>query len=224
MRSRLRGRRRQDGGTGRGAAARSGRPPRPPRALAAGAAGLALALALGLAFAAAPALGQVVAQQVGETNGITIIQLTGDYDTSLGGQSNPAPRQAVAQEFYRTHPDDFDFLVVIPNFAFQSSDGVAFHWQVRSSVLGIGQAPYDYGAAWGSPSRLLGFLDLQALPQMETDPLQPDFEMTLNAFAHELMHQWGVYVDLLNPDGTASTELLGQAQAHGASWSTPAPR
>ncbi|HEY6324562.1 MAG TPA: hypothetical protein VJA16_23705 [Thermoanaerobaculia bacterium] len=185
---------------------------------------LALAPALLLAAAAAPSVaqappppsGQFQAHQVDERNGIPIIQLTGSYDTALGGQPNAEPRAVVAQELYRTHPDDFDFLVVIPNFAFQSSDGVAFHWQVRSSVLGIGQAPYDFGSAYGSPARLQGFIDLQALSQMQTDPLQPDFEATLNAFAHELMHQWGVYVHLKNPDGTLSTELLGLAQAH---WS-----
>ncbi len=171
---------------------------------------------LGLAAGAAPAFGQSQAQQVGETNGITIIQLTGSYDTSLGGQANSDPRGAVAKEFFRTHPDDFDFLVVIPNFAFQSDDGIAFHWTVRSSVQGIGLAPFNNGAFYGSPGRLLGFVDMPALAQMETDPLQPGFETTLNALAHELMHQWGCFVHLRNPDGSLSNELLGLDLAH---WS-----
>jgi ABC-type glycerol-3-phosphate transport system substrate-binding protein len=88
---------------------------------------VALAATLGWAGLAAPASGQgspASTQLGGETNGISIIQLTGTYDTELGGQSNIQPRQAVAQEFYRTHPDQFDFLVVFPNFSFSSSDGI----------------------------------------------------------------------------------------------------
>ncbi len=176
---------------------------------------VALAAMLVWAGLAAPAGGQgspVSAQLVGETNGISIIQLTGTYDTELGGQSNIQPRQAVAQEFYRTHPDQFDFLVVFPNFSFSSSDGIAFHWPVRSSVQGIGIAPFDNGGTFGSAAQLQGFIDMPELSTIVTDPLQPGFEFTLNTLAHEILHQWGISVS----DSAAHNDLLGYAGAH---WS-----
>ncbi len=160
--------------------------------------------------------GSYQAHQIGETNGISIITLAGSYDTSLSGGGNLDPRLAVAQEFYRTHPDDFDFLVVFPDFGYTSDDGIAFHWEVRNAVQGLGLPPFDIGSQFGSASKLLGFVDMPPLGQIETDPTQPGFEFTLNTLAHEVLHQWAVHSHLLDASGNQTTELIGQQMAH---WS-----
>lgn len=161
--------------------------------------------------------GQFHARQIDERNGVPILELTGTYDTDLPGNvANAEPREAVAQEFFRTHADDYDFLIVFTSFQFQTSDGIAFHWAVRNDVQGIGLPPVDLGAEFGSAARLKGYVDMPALSLVETDPLKPEFEQTLSILSHELLHQWVAHVRFRASDGSPSADLLGRGQSH---WS-----
>src|SRR5256885_11970288 len=66
---------------------------------------LAAAAALALA---APGLGQSAARQVDERQDVTVVELQGGYDAALpDGSVNAAPRESVAREFFRTHPDRY---------------------------------------------------------------------------------------------------------------------
>src|SRR3990172_4087286 len=184
---------------------------------------------LTLSLALLPALaGRVVAQDgvlarhVEDRDQVTVIELVGGYD-KLGadGSLNVEPRALVAQEFYRTHPDRYDFLVIFTNFEFLTpspggGDALAFHLAVQNQVGGIGLDVFDHTADFGSSGRLLGYIDMAALTRYVTDPLDPQFERVLGTLGHELMHQWGAYVEYLRPDGSRSDALLGTEAAH---WS-----
>ncbi len=102
-----------------------------------------------------------------------------------------SPRD-LANRIYQRLPDLFDFLV------FVSLDHVeAHHWlhswnfvagthlPVRVRHTGTGQPQVDFGTFYGSAARLQGVTTLDTL------------ERGLNShnIAHELLHQWGMYLD-----------------------------
>ncbi len=66
---------------------------------------------------------------------ISIIELSGNYDKALSdGTSNVEPRAVVAQEFLRTHPDNYDFIVVFSTFEFDTGDAMAFYHRLQNQV------------------------------------------------------------------------------------------
>ena len=166
--------------------------------------------------------GQSQARQVAESNHVTVVELSGNYDQSLpGGADNLDPRLAVAREFYRTHPDEYDFLFVFSSFEFQASDAAgvaasAFHFAIQNRVQGLGLPIFDHTADFGSAGRLQGYVDMAALSRRVTDPLLPGFDSTLSVAAHEMLHQWAAHVHFQQADGTLSDALLGRDGAH---WS-----
>src|SRR6185295_9437687 len=108
---------------------------------------------------------------------------------------NYAARAAVAQRFYQTHGDFYDFLVVFTNFEFETREATAFHNLIRNDVRGIGLPIVDNGLAFGSPGRLRGYVDMAAASRyaripLSLDPADPGFTGTLNILAHETAHQW----------------------------------
>lgn len=152
-----------------------------------------------------------------DRNHISVIEIAGNYDRDLsGGQSNVEPRAVVAREFFRTHPDNYDFLVAFSTFEFSTGEALAFHWAVQNKVQGIGIREFDNSALFGSQGKLQGFIDMAALTRYKTDPLDPGFETVLGTLAHELLHQWGSFVRFKNPDGSLNDALLGRDNAH---WS-----
>jgi len=164
-----------------------------------------------------PNTGNFTAHYLKNHNHIAVIELSGDYDKDLSGQFNVEPRAVIAREFYRHHPDDYDFLVVFTSFDFESGDAVAFHHLVKNEVSGIGDRPlFDNALAYGSNGRLQGFIDMAALSRYATDPLDPEYDFMVQAFAHEFMHQWAAFVRFKDSDGRISNGLLGPDDAH---WS-----
>ena len=128
--------------------------------------------------------------------------------------------QNVAREFYRTHGDDFDSLVLFTNFE-SNLDQVgilAFAISVQNDVLGIGNPnrgeifpQFDHTAAYGSQGNLRTFLTMKSLKVWEEDPLENTFgpaTSTLSVLTHEYGHRWMAYID--------PPELLGRGFAH---WS-----
>lgn len=153
-----------------------------------------------------------------------------DYSRSEpDGTPNYGPRAALAQRFYQSHGDFYDFLVVFTNFEFDTGPALAFHNLVRNDVAGIGKPIVDNGPLFGSPGRLRGYIDMAALdrygPQalstrpgvpLSTQPGEPGFRDTLNVLAHELAHQWLAFVRYRDAGGASSGDLLGRDGAH---WS-----
>ena len=126
--------------------------------------------------------------------------------------------QNVAREFYRTHSDDFDSLVLFPNFE-SNLDQVgilAFAISVRNDVLGIGNPSrgeifpqFNHTAVYGSEGHLRTFLTMKNLKVWEDDPLENAFgpaTSTLSVLAHEFGHGWIAFINPL--------ALLTQDRAH----------
>lgn len=164
-----------------------------------------------------PLTGAYQARLVEDRNHVSVIELTGNYNRNLdGGALNVEPRAVVSQEFFRTHPDNYDFIVAFSGFEFDTGQGTAFHWGVRNAVKGIGIPQFDAGTAFGSPTRLQGFIDMAALTRYVTDPLDPRFETVLSVLTHEVLHQWAAHVRVKSPDDSLSDVLLGRDGSH---WS-----
>lgn len=124
--------------------------------------------------------------------------------------------QNVAREFYRTHNDDFDSLILFTNFE-SNLDFVgvlAFAINVQNDVLGIGNPnraeifpQFDHTAEYGSQGNLKSFLTMKNLKVWEDDPLENTFgsaTSTLSVLAHEFGHTWLAFIDppvLLTRDG-----------------------
>jgi hypothetical protein len=152
---------------------------------------------------------------------IAVLQHDGSpYQRSIGGQPNEAPRQAAARAFYASHRDAYDFLIVLPTFAYDLSDSatgadvLGLHSFVRNDITGIGQQVGDLGPSFGSAARLKGYIDINSLVPGVVDS---SFNAALGAIAHEIAHQWSGRASFIDPGiGAPSLGLLGQDQAH---WS-----
>lgn len=167
--------------------------------------------------------GEFEARHIEDREQVSVIELVGNYDKVKGdGEPNVEPRSVIAREFYRTHPDEYDFLVVFTTFEFATpsnvpgADALAFHLGVRNDVEGIGLPIFDNSDLFGSDGRLQGYIDMAALSRYVTDPLNPRFELVQSTLAHEIQHQWCCYVEFQRPDGSKSLDLLGPDDAH---WS-----
>ena len=115
--------------------------------------------------------------------------------------------QNVAREFYRTHSDDFDSLILFTNFE-SNLDLVgvlAFAINVQNDVLGVGNPnraeifpQFDHTAEYGSQGNLKSFLTMKNLKVWEDDPLENTFgpaTSTLSVLAHEFGHTWIAFID-----------------------------
>ena len=126
--------------------------------------------------------------------------------------------QNVTREFYRTHNDDFDSLILFTNFE-SNLDLVgvlAFAINVQNDVLGIGNPnraeifpKFDHTAEYGSQGKLKSFLTMKSLKVWEDDPLENTFgpaTSTLSVLTHEFGHTWIAFID--------PPVLLTQDRAH----------
>ncbi len=164
-----------------------------------------------------PITGRYQAAHRGDLGRVAVIDVVGNYDRTLdSGEDQVEPRAVVAREFFRTHPDRYDFLVVFSTFEYDTGEALALHWGVQNQVQGIGIEAFDVSALFGSGGRLLGYIDMGALSRHETAPIEPAFENTLTALGHEVMHQWSGRARFVDADGQVSTALLGKDGSH---WS-----
>jgi Tol biopolymer transport system component/flagellar hook assembly protein FlgD/fibronectin type 3 domain-containing protein len=154
----------------------------------------------------------------GDYGNVTVMEVSGNFDAKRSdGTVNSEPRQILAREFFRTHRDDYDFLVVFSNFDFaMPEEGAAFYLGVKNDVQGIGLESFDHSPEFGSAGRLQGTIDMGNLAKNVSDPLDPRFEHTLSLINHELLHRWGAYLKFRDASGTVSSALLGREGIH---WS-----
>jgi hypothetical protein len=115
--------------------------------------------------------------------------------------------QNVAREFYRTHGDDFDSLILFTNFEsdLDAFGLLGFAVPVKGDVLGIGN-PYPGGISplfdntddYGSQGKLRTLLVMKNLKVWADDPLENfggPATSTLSVVAHEFGHGWGVDIN-----------------------------
>jgi len=61
------------------------------------------------------------ASTLGDYGNVTVMEVTGNYDArNADGSENLAARQDVSREFFRTHKDEYDFLVIFSNFDYST--------------------------------------------------------------------------------------------------------
>ncbi len=167
---------------------------------------------------------------VEDIDGISVIRFSGNYDSGIGTDNvNAAARAVVAREFYRTHSDDYDFLVVFTDFEFETGPARAFHLGVSNNIEGIGLPQYSNSQSFGSESQLKGYIDMADLLRHETNPLNTvvaanadDFAFTLQVLAHETLHQWGISQGIENlQDSTGHWNFFMDTDAsieYGHNW------
>ena len=156
---------------------------------------------------------------VGDNGNVAIMEITGNYDgNKADGSVNDNPRQEIAKEYFRTHPDTADFLVIFSNFDYSMPDPAAkgFYLGVRNDTQGIGQSLFDNSARFGSNGKLQGTVDMGNVTSLAANVYGPKLDETITILNHEIGHRWGAYVRLKNPDGSMNNSLLGESNTH---WS-----
>ncbi len=145
----------------------------------------------------AKALGQakVAAFQTRDIGNITILEDDGTliYQDGNGLHIDDA---AVANAFYQTHPDSFDFITMFRNFD-ADMFGFAYHFQIKNQVQGIGRPLFDFTFSYGSAGRLQGFTNQNDINYQVDDPHFHMYRIhsTLTGMLHETMHQWAAFLN-----------------------------
>jgi len=130
----------------------------------------------------------------------------------------------LAQRFFETHDDGFDYLVVFNTAGLAAASGaVATQTTVRSFTHGIGDTLVEAGGLYGSRRRLQAFLNMGPLAQYPWDPRAPvggrgliTGDSTLSLLAHEAGHLFLALASIRAPDNPQSRPMLGAGLAH---WS-----
>lgn len=162
------------------------------------------------------------ARSLGDFDNVAVMEVTGNYDVIDGyGRTNLEPRRTIAKEFYRTHSDDYDFLVIFTNFDIRmlSPQTRAVFLPAKNDVRGIGLELYNYTSGYTPTgyrlASLQGTIDMGNVAGHVLEPVEPEFDDTLQILTHEMMHRWGAYVKYLD-NGVSSEALLGSGGVH---WS-----
>ena len=135
---------------------------------------------------------------------VSIIEYDGDYD-----KATYEARMVVAKEFYKEHPDTYDFLVVFTSFEFDSGNALAFHNRLQNNIQGLGLPAYDSSSFYGSQGKLKGYTDMAALSRYRSfDPQDPGFEQVINVLGHEALHQWGTGTKFIDDLGNVNSDLI----------------
>ncbi len=90
------------------------------------------------------------ATTLGDYGNVTVMEITGNYDAkNPDGSLNIVPRQEIAREFFRLHPDEYDFIIVFSNFSYAMPDPAArgFYLEVKNDTQGIGKSLVDNTAS-----------------------------------------------------------------------------
>lgn len=134
------------------------------------------------------------------------------------GSTEEVDLASVAQRFYETHGDAYDYLVVYNALGIPASAGaVAYESTTRNDRTGYGDPAVDIGRQFGSASRLQAMLNLGPTTQYPLDPnevvparrLSRDTPLTV--LAHEAGHLFLAFASVR--EGTARP-MLGFQSAH----------
>lgn len=161
-----------------------------------------------------------------EEGGVTVVDLSAAAGATGAGAIAESFRSetsidtvAVARKFYRSHPDDFQQLIVYtsrPSIG-RSQEAFAFEQTVSNRDTGIGVAATNETATYGSAGRLESFVLMDFALKYPADLNQKMLgdDSALSVLAHEVGHRWLAQARFR--DGAAdSEELLGRQKAH---WS-----
>lgn len=158
-----------------------------------------------------------------------------DYDAPPAGEFSSAIAERfgsersldivrIAQRFYETHDDAYDYLVIFNSLGISAApNAVAYEVTVRSNTTGIGDQTLDRGFVYGSPWRLQAVLNMGPLSQYPRDPyarvgsrgaITGDSTMTI--LGHEAGHLFLALASVRDPNRPSDLPMLGAQLAH---WS-----
>ncbi|HMC62042.1 MAG TPA: hypothetical protein VKJ01_22805, partial [Candidatus Solibacter sp.] len=151
---------------------------------------------------------------------------SGDYAAAVAerfGNTQEIDIVTLAQKFYQTHEDAYDYLVVYNNIGIPALSGaVAYESTVRSAATGYGVAPTDAGQQYGSASRLRSMMNMGPLSQYPKDPAAivparfSSGDTPLTVLGHEAGHLFLAFASVPDPVNTANQLMLGFGGVH---WS-----
>jgi hypothetical protein len=157
-----------------------------------------------------------------------------DYDAPPAGEVTAAAERfgsersldivRIAQRFYETHEDAYDYLVIFNSLGIPAASGaVAYEVTVRSNTTGIGDFALDRGFVYGSPWRLQAVLNMGPLSQYPRDPRARvgsrgavTGDSTLTILGHEAGHLFLALASVRDPERPSDLPMLGAQLAH---WS-----
>lgn len=160
-----------------------------------------------------------IAATVADIGNSAVIEVSGSYNAkNPDGSLNTTARENISKEYFSTHSDNVDFLVIFSTFDYTMPDSSTkgFYTPVKNDVAGIGQSLFDNTSLFGSNGKLQGVIDMGNANNIVNDPLQLTFDDALTVLSHEIMHRWGAYVTFKKPDNSISSDLLGKDGSH---WS-----
>ncbi|MDA8414679.1 MAG: fibronectin type III domain-containing protein, partial [Desulfobacteraceae bacterium] len=160
-----------------------------------------------------------IAATIADIGNSTVIEIVGGFDTTNSdGSPNVVPRQKIAQEYYKTHSDNLDFLVMYSTFDYSmpDPDTKGVYTAVKNDTLGINQSVFDNSALYGSNSKLQGTIDMGNVSLLAVNPYGELLNQSLTVLSHEFAHRFAAYVRYKLPDNSLSTALLGKDNSH---WS-----
>ncbi|KKQ57230.1 MAG: hypothetical protein US74_C0006G0013 [Parcubacteria group bacterium GW2011_GWA2_38_13] len=112
----------------------------------------------------------------------------------------------IAQTFYETRPDIFDFLVIFGDFKI-NNDEQAHFTQVSSRVEGIGMNMLEADEIYGSQGKLKGIIVMNNINDYDfSDPRGST--RVMNILLHEMLHQWSGSIQFKNEKGEMDSSLL----------------
>ena len=125
---------------------------------------------------------------------------------------------AVARQFYATHADLFDQLVVWTDAVMTPEDAFAFEATVANDVAGIGLDRFDFSRQFNSAGRLESLVQMDAVAKFPDDPATKFLgeNNTLSVIGQEVGHRWLAYLRFSDHNRQSSDALLGRDSAH---WS-----
>jgi hypothetical protein len=167
----------------------------------------------------------IVGLSPGRTGAFTTVNLS-DTGPTNGGSGAIGERFAdkaqldtveVARKFYRSHPDNYDQLVIWTD-ATVIDNAFAFESTVANEIRGIGVEQFDASRDFGSGGRLRSFLMMDFVGKYPDDPLQKFLgeNNTVSVLGQETGHRWLAFLEFRNQSGQPSQALLGRDKAH---WS-----
>jgi hypothetical protein len=124
---------------------------------------------------------------------------------------------AVLQKFYRTHPDNYDQVLILTD-APLIQDAFAYETTIANEVRGIGVPVFDASRDFGSGGRLRSYAVMDWLNKYPDDPQQKFLgeNSTVSVMGQEVGHRWLAFVEFRDHTGARSSELLGRGDSH---WS-----
>lgn len=142
-----------------------------------------------------------------------------------------AQEMVAGQEFYKTHPDIFDFMVVFTTYTPQMNmqQGLPIQFTVKG-INREGIAPYGPPSKWGSAGRLIGGTRMNHIDQypddpdapISTNPFSPFAGLsTVELLAHEFSHYWLMAMDFKKEGMTENhTGLRGWEDGANQHWNS----